>query len=75
VHLGHCSSDSAAEFGHGESTDGSAGAAELNDRMTGSAKNCIVAGTCVAARLPLGLKLAFLLSKFSTLAFKTDSLV
>jgi hypothetical protein len=34
-----------------------------------------LAGTCIAARLPLGLELAFLLSKFSMLAFKTDSLV
>jgi hypothetical protein len=36
---------------------------------------CIIVGTCIAARLPLGLELALLLAKFLTLAFKTDSLV
>jgi hypothetical protein len=39
VHLRHCSGDSAVELGHGESADESAGAAELNARMTGSAEN------------------------------------
>jgi hypothetical protein len=37
-HLG-CSGDSAVELGHEESADGSAGAAELNAGMTGSAEN------------------------------------
>jgi hypothetical protein len=39
VHLRHCSGDSATELEHGESTDESAGAVELNVGMTGSAEN------------------------------------
>jgi hypothetical protein len=38
VHLRHGSGDSAAELEHGESADESAGAAELNVGMTGSAE-------------------------------------
>jgi hypothetical protein len=39
VHLRHCSGDSAAELEHEESAGKSAGAAELNVGMTGSAEN------------------------------------